>query len=125
MAGAEKAAINEFRRIKARIEKGETFEDESTLLHAVLSFLSRERGDARKYFIRLNVLRAILPPDQPKEGTLWPVYMRNPGRTDLADTFVLVYLKSKWIWVGNMGSDHDWQAAKRLFERQANKIGAD
>ncbi len=126
MTGAEKAAINEFRRIKARIEKGEIFEDTSTPLHAALSFLSRERSDTRKYFIRLNVLRAPLPPDQPKERTLWPVYMRNPGRTDLADTFVLVYSKGKWIWDDNMGSDRDWQAAERLFElRASKKIEAD
>jgi len=121
MTEAEKAAIDEFRRINAKIEKGETFGDASTPLHAVLSFISTQHGGLRKYFMRLDILRAPLPPDPPKDGTLWPVYAGNAERSELEDTFLLVHSKGKWLWVGSTGNDRDWRTSRPIFEQWAKE----
>jgi hypothetical protein len=66
----------------------------------------------------LDILRAPLPPAKPEEGSLWPVYA---GHKELEDTFILVYAKGRWIWIGNMGSNVDWHIARPAFEKWAKK----
>jgi hypothetical protein len=115
----EAKAIEEYRRIKKQILAGESYKDTSTPLHAVLTHLSSlEQGQIRDYFMGFDILRAPLPPAKPQEASLWPVYA---GETELADTFILVYSKGRWIWIGNMGSNYDWNTAKSTFEKWARE----
>lgn len=118
MSTEEAQAIEEFRRIKARIRAGESYEDTSTPLHAVLTRFSTWEPQGRGYFMDLDILRAPLPPVKPEEGSLWPVYA---GDKELADTFILVFSKGQWIWIGNMGSNLDWNSFKPAFEKLARK----
>jgi hypothetical protein len=118
MSDEEAQAIEEFRRIKARILAGESYDDISTPLHAVLTRLSTWEPGDREYFMNLDILRAPLPPEKPEEASLWPVFM---GDKELADTFILVYSKAGWIWMGNMGSDYDWRRAKPTIEKMARE----
>jgi hypothetical protein len=104
MTGQEKAAIDEYHRVKAGIREGERYQKVSTPLRAVLSYLSGTDGLDREYHMALDVLRAPLPPDQPKDGTLCPVYMKYEEGTRLADTLFLVHSKGRWLWNGNLGS---------------------
>ncbi len=113
MSPEEAKAIEEFRRVKERILAGEIYEDTSTTLHAVLTFLSANKEE---YFMKLDILRAPLPAAPPEKGTLWPVYMRYPKRMKLADTFILAYLKGKWLWLGNIGCAIDWRVFRPTFE---------
>mgnify|MGYP001046101047 CR=1 FL=1 len=115
----ESQAIEEFRRIKSQILAGESYQDVSTPLHAFLTHLSAlEPGQTKDYFMRLEVLRAPLPPAKPEEGSLWPVYA---GDKELEDTFILAYSKGRWIWIGNMGANYDWRLSKPTFEKWAKK----
>jgi hypothetical protein len=125
MTEEEKGAIAEYRQLNARIEKGETFDDASTPLHAVLRYFSATDGLEREYFTALDVFRAPLPPTQPADGTLWPVYMRYAGGTKLADTFILVFSEGRWNWNGNMGGRHDWRTIRQQLEDAARKKMSD
>jgi hypothetical protein len=116
MSTEETRAIEEFRGAKARILAGEKYEDTSTPLHAVLTFLSAKHAEPEDYFMELDILRAPLPTDQPEKGTIWPIYMRNPKRPKLADTFIVAYSKGKWLWLGNMGCPLDWRPSRSTFE---------
>jgi len=121
MTTEEAQAIEEYRRIKARILAGESYEDKSTPLHAVLTRFSTWKPQERDYFMGLDILRAQAPSAKPEEGSLWPVFA---GDTELADTFILAYSKGQWIWIGNMGSNFDWNSARPTFEKWArDKIG--
>jgi hypothetical protein len=121
MSKEEAQAIEEFRRIKARILAGESYTDVSTPLHAALTQFSSWKPQDRGYFTGLDILRAPLPPAQPEEGSLWPVFA---GEKELEDTFVLVFSKGQWIWIGNVGTSYDWRLARSAFEKWAReKIG--
>ena len=113
-------AIEEFRRIKARILAGETYEDASTPLRAALTRFSTwdPSGQTRAYFTSLDILRAPLPPDQPEEGSVWPIFA---GYKELADTFIVAYSKGQWMWLGNQGNNDDWRPSKSRWEEQARK----
>ena len=128
MAEEEKAAIDEFYRLKAKIKKGERFEETSTPLHALLSFMSacrRQDTEAVKrvhlsgdkiakgspgfdYFnswlFEMDILRAPLPPKDLKDGENWLVYITDPGSCGLDDGLIFVYGKGKWMKWGNMGN---------------------
>jgi len=121
MSPEEAQAIEEFRRVKARILAGERYEDTSTPLHAVLTFFSAKYNMPEDYFMKLDILRAPLPAAQPEKGTIWPVYMRDPKRRKLADTFILAYSKGKWGWLGNAGCPIDWRAFRPMFEEELLK----
>ncbi|MEE9369932.1 MAG: alpha/beta fold hydrolase [Sedimentisphaerales bacterium] len=135
MSEGEAEAIEEFRKIKKRILVGESYEDLSTPLRTFLTFLSAHHfrdveaykrisaldldkkgqkptsesmAEIEEYFIKFDILRAPLPPDNPEEGTFWPIYVTNPNETELADTVVPVFWKRNWMWIGNMGSSDDW-----------------
>jgi len=117
----EARAIEEYRRIKSQILAGDSYNDSSTPLRAVLTRFSSWEPDERDYFMGLDIFRAPAPPAKPEEGSLWPVFA---GDTGLADTFVLVYAEGQWIWVGNVGSSYDWRLGKSTFEKWARqKIG--
>ncbi len=118
MTPAETEAIEEFRRIKARILAGESYEDASTPLHAALSKFSQWKGQSRDYFLGLDILRAPLPPEKPAEGSVWPIFA---GSTELQDTFVVAYSKGQWIWLGNMGNSADWRPFKATAEKGARQ----
>jgi hypothetical protein len=114
----EQKTIEEFRRVKARILAGEEYEDTSTPLHAALTFFSAKYNTPEDYYMKLDILRAPLPAAQPEEGTLWPVYMRNPKQRKLADTFILGYSQGKWLWLGNAGCPTDWRAFRPMFKQE-------
>ena len=117
----EARAIEEFRRIKELILAGESYNDSSTPLRAVLTRFSTWKPEDRDYFMGLDILRAPLPSAKPEEGSIWPVYA---GDTELADTFIMVYSKGQWIWLGNMGNNYDWHLAMPAIEKLAReKIG--
>ena len=124
----EKAAIEEFYRVKAKIEQGETFEETSTPLHALLSAMSACRTQDAEAFTRVHlfgdriakrdsglsnfyswllgvdILRAPLPPKDLKDGEEWLVYVTDPGSCGLDDGMVFVYGKGKWTMQWNMSS---------------------
>lgn len=138
----EKAAILEFYRVRAEIEKGARFEDGSTPLRSVLSFLSAYkardaevakrllvwpgdvtrgtigRDDLYTVFCKMDVLRAPLPPDDVKDGTLWLIYMKEPGLYDL-DGLLFILWKGRWMQCGNMGGP----ASTLGWRRHASEIG--
>jgi hypothetical protein len=118
MSNEEAQAIEEYRRIKPRILAGESYNDSSTPLRAVLTRFSTWKPEDRGSFMGLDILRAPLPPAKPEEGSIWPVYA---GDTELADTFILVHSKGQWIWIGNMGSNYDWHLAMPAIEKLAKK----
>ena len=115
----EAQAIDEFRRIKAQILAGESYNDNSTPLHAALVYFSTLKpGQIRDYFMGFDILRAPPPPEKPQEGSVWPVFA---GNVEMADTFVLAYSKGRWMWIGNMGNNGDWRPAKPTFEKWAQQ----
>jgi hypothetical protein len=121
----EKAAIEEFYRIKVKIEQGETFEETSTPLHTLLSVMSACRTRDAEAFTRVylgefasdpgfdylnswlfgvDILRSPLPPKGLKDGERWLVYVTEPGSCGLDDGLIFVYGKGKWKMWGNMGN---------------------
>jgi proline iminopeptidase len=120
MSPEEAQAIEEFRRIKARILAGESYEDTSTPLHAALSKFSQWKpgGSSRDYFMGLDILRAPLPPEKPAEGSVWPIFA---GSSEVEDTFIVAYSKGQWIWLGNMGNGADWRPFKATAEKGAKQ----
>ncbi len=119
MGPEETRAIEEFRRIKTQIRAGESYEDSSTPLHAALTRFSQWKpGGTRDYFTGLDILRAPLPPGQPEEGSLWPIFA---GSNELEDTFIVVRSKGQWLWAGNTGSGTDWRFHRAAFEKFARQ----
>lgn len=125
MTKQEKAAIEEFHRIKAGIEKGRKYHDGFTPLSSLLSIISayknrdmeavqrfRPSKDASespdfdselRYFSSLQIFRAPLPPDDIKEGDLWIIYTKEPDTSRLADGHIFVLSKGNWVYCGNLG----------------------
>jgi hypothetical protein len=125
MTEREKAAIEEFHRIKAGIKKGRSYHDTSIPLHSLLSLISAytnrdieavqsvrfsrdvsENPDFDsdlRYFSSLQIFRAPPPPDDVKEGELWIIYTKEPGTSRLADGYIFVLRKGNWMYCGNLG----------------------
>lgn len=125
MTEQEQAAIEEFHRIKARIEKGRKYHDTSIPLRSLLSFISacanrdmeaircvrvlRDPSESYDFdsnlreFSALEIFRAPLPPDDIKEGDLWIIYTKEPDRFRLADGHFFVLWKGNWMYCGCMG----------------------
>jgi len=122
MTREEKAAIDEYYRIKAKIEKGERFEETSTPLHALLSLMSACRardpeGVSRACLSprsitdsfdnwysglsRQDILRAPLPPKDVKDKDIRLIYVRKP---EYLDGLIFVFWKGKWMHWGNVGN---------------------
>ena len=145
---AEAQVIERFRRIRAKILTGEKYEDMSTpldLLLTVMSALCSHDTEALKRtlvwarsqddqvakrllqgwgvteFVKYDILRAPLPPVEPEEATVWPIYVREPVTGDWDGTYLPVFWKGKCQWSGNMGST-DWRPfvpeKKRDLERK-------
>ena len=125
MTEQEKAAIKEFHRIKAGIEKGQSYHEATTPLHSLLSLISAYKNrdieavqsvcfsrnvsenpdfdsDSR-HFSSLQIFRAPLPPDDVKEGNLWIIYTKEPDTSRLADGHIFVLSKGNWIYCGSIG----------------------
>lgn len=125
MTKQEKAAIEEFHRIKVRIEKGQKYYDGSTPLHSLLSIISAymnrdmeavkcvrviknasESSDFDLYlrmFNSLQISRAPLPPNDIKEGDLWIIYTKEPDTSRLAEGHLFVLWKGNWMYCGSIG----------------------
>jgi len=125
MTEREKAAIEEFHRMKKQIEKGRTYHDGSTPLRSLLSLISaysnRDMEAIQRvrfmtgtsedpeydYFLHkfrsLQVLRAPPPPDNVREGDLWVIYSKAPETSRLEDGHFFVHMKGNWKYCGNMG----------------------
>jgi proline iminopeptidase len=125
MTEQERAAIEEFYRIKARIENGRKYYDASIPLHSLLSLFSACAArdiqavnrfrvnqvssdhnfdfDSMKAFFSPQIFRAPLPPKDAKEGDLWIVYTKEPGTLRLADGHFFILRKGNWLHCGNMG----------------------
>jgi hypothetical protein len=135
MTQQEKASIAEFYRAKTDIEKGEKFEETSTPLHTLLTFMcacrTRDVDLARRVCVLGNkidddfdfdvisslyfgwdVFRAPPPPKEIDDGDVWPIYVKTPGGYGLDDGLVFVFWKGRWMLLGQMGSPAaalDWR----------------
>jgi len=125
MTEQEKAAIEEFHRIKASIEKGQKYHDATIPLRSLLSIISaytnrdmeavkrvrviRDTSDKPEFdsslqkFSSLQIFRAPLPPDDVKEGDLWIIYTKESDTSRLADGHIFVLWKGNWMYCGSIG----------------------
>lgn len=147
----EAQAIEEFYKTRKEILTGRRYEDTSTPLRMFLSILSALHSrdaeavkricaldtdkmglkitSASEYMagfeqslIQFDILRAPLPPEQPKEGMFWPIYVKHVNGTKLADTLMPVFWKEKWMWVGNLGGPGNWREALPGFKATMEKF---
>lgn len=125
MTEQEKAAIEEFHRIKAGIEKSQSYHDTSIPLHSLLSLISAYKNrdieavksvrfsrnvsenpdfdSDLRYFSSLQIFRAPPPPDDVKEGDLWIIYTKEPDTSRLSDGYIFFLRKGNWTYCGNLG----------------------
>ena len=125
MTEQEKTAIEEFHRLKAGIEKGQSYHEATTPLHSLLSLISAYKNrdieavksvrssrslsenpdydSDLRYFSSFQILRAPTPPDDIKEGDLWIIYTKEPGTSRLVDGHIFVLRKGNWTYCGNLG----------------------
>ena len=143
-------AVEEYRKIKAEILAGRKYEDHSTPLRGLLSFLSAAHSrdaellkgmypvDIEKMGMKLTedlmalcesniagveVVRAPSPPEKPQEGTLQPIYVKSPGQTALDDTLELVFWNGRWVFLGNQGNPCRWRNDPSRFKTLLQKYG--
>jgi proline iminopeptidase len=152
MSQSEAKAIEEFNSIRKKIQKGERFEDGTTPIRAFLTFLSClhfldiaafERNQPldltklgtevkeemivqwEKDFSQLDILRAPPPPGQPKQGEIWPIYVKKASTNVVYDTHLFVFWNGKWMRLGNVGNPADWRNTvphiKPLLEQAGKK----
>ncbi len=145
MGREEEAGIEEFYTIRGQILNGNKYQNLSTPLHTFLSFLSahhfqdldiyeevrpgmKEPADKKeeaemkknlreseKWYIKNIILRAPVPPQNPEEFTLWPVYITSAPGEELEDTYVFIFWEGKWRWSGNRGAPGNWRYGKEFF----------
>jgi len=143
MTVQEAQAVEEYNRIRNEILEGKRYEDLSTPLRALLSYLSalhfrdfeaygrlrpgidldqegkpikvKEETLARfeGWFIESKILRAPLPPENPEALELWPIYIADESGKEWEQAFVFIFWEGKWRWAGNSYSD--WRKAKEFF----------
>jgi len=121
----EKAAIEEFHRIKEQIEKGRKYHDGSTPLRSLLSLISayadrdmeavksvhslRDTSANPEFdsyfhkFSSIQVYRAPLLPNDVKERDLWIIYTIDPDTSRLDDGHFFVLWGGNWMYCGSMG----------------------
>jgi len=124
MSLEEKSAIKKFDEIREKINKGLYFEKASTPLEAFLTFYSCVHHKDKNMFEKnspvdltkmgveitetllekqaedlrsIKIYRAPMPPEDPKQGELWPVYIQEPAACSYNDTHVFVFWNGKWI----------------------------
>lgn len=120
MTPAESQAIEEYRRLKAKILAGQTYEDASTPLHATLTKLSQaQSGSVREQLTRLDIFRAPLPPEQPRDRSVWPIFA---GTNEVQDTFIVAYAQGRWLWLGNLEVNADWRPFRAIAEKEAAQM---
>jgi proline iminopeptidase len=129
MTEQEKAAIEEFYRLKAHIEKGRKYVDASIPLRSLLSLISgcanrdmeavnrvrvsQDQSEGRNFdfesrknwYGSLQIFRAPPPPKDAEEGNLWVIYTKEPDTGRLADGHFFVLRKGSWMHCGNMGGN--------------------
>jgi hypothetical protein len=142
MSAAEKEAIAEFMRRRELILKDERFEDASTPLSTLLSFLSacmardveavqrlhlfqNQAAAARFDFdnwtrdlSQVEVFRAPLAPAQAKDGDVWVIYTQASGESRLEDAYFFIRWKQRWVHGGNLGGP----AVARHWQRLADEL---
>jgi len=123
----EKAAIEEFHRIKAGIEKGQKYHDATTPLHSLLSLISactnRDIEAVKRIYIfenpsdsgdfdfdsrielynSLQIFRAPMPPEDAKESDIWVIYTKQPDTSRLDDAYIFILWKGNWMLWANTG----------------------
>jgi hypothetical protein len=139
----EAQAVEEYHRIHKEILEGKRYEDQSTPLRALSSYLSAlhfrdfeaygrlrpgidldqegkpvkvdEKALARfeGWFLESKILRAPVPPENPGPLELWPVYIADESGKDWEQAYVFVFWEGQWRWAGN--SYNDWRKAKEFF----------
>ena len=151
MGEAEMEAIEEFRDYKEKILKGATYSNRSTPLRALLTMLSGLHAhdqeavedsfaidpsklgvaiteDAmaglEKYLASYDILRAPAASENPFHGEFWPVYVKNAGDDDLADTLLLVFWNGQWRFCGNVGNPNAyWKEAVPKMREMLKQAG--
>lgn len=142
MSPAEKEAIAEFLRRRELVLQGDRFEDASTPLNTLLSFLSasiardleaaqrmhlfqNQAAAARSEFdgwtrdlSRLEVFRAPPAPAQAKDGDIWVIYTQVSGESRLEDAYFFIRWKQRWVHGGNLGGP----AVARRWHRLADEL---
>ncbi len=143
MTAQEALAVEEYNRIRDEILQGKRYEDMSTPLGALLSYLSAlhfrdfeaysrlrpgvdldQEGKPVKvkeetlaqyeeWYIEKNILRVPSPPENPSALELWPIYIADESGKEWEQAFVFVFWERKWRWAGN--SYRDWRKAKDFF----------
>ncbi len=125
MTERERAAIEQFHQMKARIEKGQQYHDASIPLRSLLSLISacanRDMEAIRRVrvlqdpnesydfhsnlrnFSSLQIFRAPMPPEDAKEGEIWIIYTKEPKTSRLDDALIFILWKGNWMHWGNMG----------------------
>lgn len=115
----EAQAIEEFRRLKAQVRAGQSYEDDSTPLRAVLTQFSKWQQEHEENSLpHRDVFRAPVPPQKPGEGSLWPVFVGSGQRED---TYFLLFSKGRWLWFGNLGNSGDWRPHRSALEEAAQR----
>jgi proline-specific peptidase len=128
MTEQERVAIEEFHRIKTRIEKGEKYKDGSTPLRSLLSLISAcanrdieavkcfrvfpKPGKGKDFnfdstkarYNSFHIFRAPMPPEDAKEGDIWIIYTKTPDAVRIDDAQIFVLWKENWVHWGNMGN---------------------
>jgi len=125
MTEQERAATEEFHRIRARIEKGQKYQDASMPLRSLLSLISacaNRNMDALRHvhvlndpnerynfdsnlreFLSLQIFRAPMPGEDAKDGDVWIIYTKDPNTSRLDDALLFILWKGNWMHWGNMG----------------------
>jgi proline iminopeptidase len=141
MGEDEAKSIEEFRHIREGIREGKRYEDTSTPLRTFLSFISAVHFRDKESLDRLqppyefpeqtlaqldqhwmtqtDILRAPLPPKNPAELEVWPVYLKTAAATgsdEPIDTNLFIYWRQRWLRAGNQGGG-DWRPFGPLIKK--------
>ena len=145
MSEEERIAIAEFYQIRENILQGQKYKDQSTPLHTFLTKISahhfadletynevrpgektpanteemakrkKELADDEKWFIKDEILRAPLPPQNPKPFQLWPIYLKYESKKELGETYIFIFWKGKRRWAGNVAIPRNWRYSQDFF----------
>jgi hypothetical protein len=150
MSPEEAQAIEEFYRIRKEILAGRKYEDSSTPLRVFLSVISAVHFrdaealqkvlamdfakmnqkitnefmvDWEKSLVEHDIFRAPLAPERPEEGMCWPIYIKHKNGTELVDTYIPVFWKGRWMYVGNLGNSGNWRGVVSSFQGLLKRYG--
>ena len=150
MSKKEKSSIKKFYELREKINQGLNFMKGSTPLEAFLTFYScfynkdkeaLEKNspiDFKKMGVEITdtlmekqadelkeieIYRAPIPPEDPKQGDLWPVYTKEPPAGSYTDTHVFVFWNGKWMRIMNIGNAEDWKKSKPQIQQLLKAAG--